>query len=175
MRGRSRTVTKEIWRLDEIEISVSGFFTTHHFFQTERGQLGKCTFPAFSQHAIYYAPDGRELLMQKTHWLGSAHELVDGGVVRGRADRPGLFRRDIAVQFDGQEYTLEPEGFLSQGWFLVDAGGTRLLEFRPRGALRQGAFLTITGAIDSDLVAFAYYLVTMRQQEDAAATAAATS
>jgi hypothetical protein len=168
-------VTKEVWMLDEIEIEVSGFFTTHHHFQTRRGHLGKCTFPAFSQQAIYCAPDGRELLMQKTHWLGSAHELVDGGVVRGRADRPGLFRRDIMVQFDGKEYTLEPEGFLSQGWFLVDAGGTRLLEFQPRGAFKQGAYLTITGAIDADLVAFVYYLVHMRQQENAAATAAAAS
>jgi hypothetical protein len=107
--------------------------------------------------------------------LGSAHELVDGGIVRGRADRPGLFRRDIMIQFDGQEYSLEPEGSLSRGWFLFDAEGTRLLEIQPRGAFKQGAYLTITGAVDADLVAFVYYLVHMRQQEDAAASAAAAS
>jgi hypothetical protein len=161
--------------LDEIEVAVSGFFTTHHHFQTEWGGLGKCTFPAFSQHAMYRTADGRELLMQKSHWLGSAHELVDGGSVRARADRPGLFRRDILIQFDGQEYTLEPEGLFSRGWLLFDAGGTKLLELRPRGAFKQGAYLTISGSINSDLVAFVYYLVHMRQQEDAAATTAATS
>jgi hypothetical protein len=161
--------------LDEIEVAVSGFFTTHHHFQTEWGGLGKCTFPAFSQHAMYRTADGRELLMQKSHWLGSAHELVDGGSVRARADRPGLFRRDILIQFDGQEYTLEPEGLFSRGWLLFDAGGTKLLELRPRGAFKQGAYLTIIGSINSDLVAFVYYLVHMRQQEDAAATTAATS
>jgi hypothetical protein len=161
--------------LDEIEVAVSGFFTTHHHFRTEWGGLGKCTFPAFSQHAMYRTADGRELLMQKSHWLGSAHELVDGGSVRARADRPGLFRRDILIQFDGQEYTLEPEGLFSRGWLLFDAGGTKLLELRPRGAFKQGAYLTISGSINSDLVAFVYYLVHMRQQEDAAATTAATS
>jgi hypothetical protein len=40
---------------------------------------------------------------------------------------------------------------------------------------KQGAYLTINGSINSDLVAFVYYLVHMRQQEDAAATTAATS
>ena len=43
------------------------------------------------------------------------------GVVRGRGDRPGLLRTDIALQFDGQDYILEPEGLLKQGWFLLDA------------------------------------------------------
>jgi hypothetical protein len=84
-------------------------------------------------------------------------------------------RRDIAIQFDGKEYSLEPEGLLSWGWFLFDAEGNRLLEIQPRGVLKQSAYLAITGAIDPDLIAFAYYLVHMRRQEDAAATAAATS
>jgi hypothetical protein len=50
-----------------------------------------------------------------------------------------------------------------------------MLEIQPRGAFKQGAYLTITGAVDADLVAFVYYLVHMRQQEDAAASAAAVS
>ncbi len=172
MRGRSRTVTRESWMLDEIEVDVSGFFTTHHQFQTRSGSLGKFTFPAFSQHGIYRTPDGRELLMQKTHWLSSAHELVEGETVRGRADRAGLFRRDIAIWFDGRKYSLEPEGILSWGWYLVDAEGRKLLEYQPRGVFKQGAYLSITGAVDADLVAFAYYLVHMRQQEEAAAAGA---
>ncbi len=166
---------KEVWLLDEIEVQVSGFFTTHHTFQTRSGALGEMTCPAFSQQGIYHTPDGRELLMQKTHWLGSAFELVEGGIVRGHADRPGLFRRDLTVQFDGREYSLEPAGFLNQGWILFDAQGSKLLEFQPRGVFRQGAYLTITGAVDADLAAFVYYLVYMRQQEDAAVVAAAAS
>ncbi len=163
---------KEVWMLDEIEVEVSGLFTTHHHLQTRSGTLGKLKFPAFGQYAVYHTGDGRELLMQKTHWLGTAHELVEGELVRGRGDRPGLLPRDIAIWFDGQEYSLEPEGILSRGWYLVDASGSRLLEIQPRGILKQGAYLTITGAVDADLAAFAYYLVHMRQQEDAAAGAA---
>ena len=166
---------KEVWTLDEIDVEVSGLFTTHHHFQTRSGTLGNLKFPAFSQCAIYHTADGRELLMQKTHWLGTAHELVEGELVRGRGDRPGLFRRDIAIWFDGEEYSLEPEGFLSQDWYLVDASGSRLLEIQPHGVFRQGTCLTITGAIDADLVAFAYYLVHMRQQEDAAGAVAASA
>jgi hypothetical protein len=174
VKGKSARLTEERWTLDEIEVDVSGFFTTHHYMQSRSGALGEFTFPAFSQRAIYYTCDGRELLMQKTHWLGSAHELVERGVVRGRADRPGLFRRDLTVWFEGQEYSLEPGGLLSWDWCLVDAGGTRLLEIRPRGVLKEGAYVTITAAIDTDLVAFAYYLVYTRRQEEAAGAAAAS-
>lgn len=163
---------KEIWTLDEIEVDVSGFFTTHHYLESGAGSLGELTFPAFSQHGTYVTHDGRELLMRKTHWLGTAHELVESEIVRGRADRPGLLRQDIAVQFDGRQYSLEPEGLLSWGWFLLDAEGNRLLEIQPRGVFRQGCYLTVTSAINADLVAFAYYLVYTRQQEDAAAAAA---
>lgn len=161
--------------LDEIEIEVSGLFTTHHYLQTRSGTLGSLKFPAFGQYAIYHTADGRELLMQKTHWLGTAHELVEGELVRGRGDRPGLLRRDIAIWFDDQEYSLEPEGLLSRGWYLVDASSNKLMELQPRGILKQGAYLTIIGAIDTDLVAFAYYLTYMRQQEDAAVAVAASA
>lgn len=171
---KSRKMTKQIWTLDEIEVDVSGFFTTHHVLRTDAGILGELTFPAFSQCATYKTSNGRELLMQKTSWLGSTHELVEGEVVRGSGDRPGLFRRDIVLHLDGQRYSLEPEGVFSQGWRLFDATGQQLLEIQPRGIFRQGAYLTITGAVDADLVAFAYYLVHMRQQEDAAAAAAAS-
>jgi hypothetical protein len=160
--------------LDEIEVEVSGFFTTHHYFETESGTLGELTFPAFSSYGVFQAADGRELLMQKTHWLGSAHEFIEGEVVRGTADRQGLFKREIDVQFDGQEYVLEPTGVLSRGWYLVGAAGTVLLEIQPRGLLQQGAYLSILGALDFDLVVFAYYLIHMRWQEDAAAAAAAS-
>jgi hypothetical protein len=47
-----------------------------------------------------------------------------------------------------------------------------------RGIFRQDFRLTLRGTVDTDLIAFAYYLVHTRSQEDAAAavtTAAAAS
>ncbi len=157
--------------LGTIEVEVTGFFTTHHRLQAGWGELAELTFPAFSQCATYQTLDGRQVTMQKRHWLGTAYEIVDGGVVRGSADRPGLFRRDMAVQFDGRDYWLEPEGLLKQGWFLLDAERHVLLEIQPRGVFRQGACINVHSSIELDLVAFAYYLVNMRQQEDAAVAA----
>ncbi len=161
--------------LGTVEVEVTGFFTTHHSLQAQWGDLGEMTFPAFSQSATYEALDGRKVVMQKRHWLGTAYEMVDGDFVRGEADRPGLFRRDIAVRFDGQDYSLEPEGILKQGWFLLDAGRNILLEIQPRGVFKQGAHLVLHSSIELDLVAFAYYLVHMRKQEDAAAASAASA
>jgi hypothetical protein len=159
----------------EIEVEVSGFFTTHHHFQTEAGSLGAFTFPAFSQQGTYHTADRRKLLMQKTHWLGTAHEFVDGDLVRGTADRPGLFRQDIAIRFDGLAYSLQPEGLFKQGWFLLDAQGNTLLEFQPRGVFKQGAYITVWQPVSEELLAFAYYLVHMRKQEQAAAVAATST
>ncbi len=167
-------MSDEFWKVSGIEVTVSGFFTTHHHFQTEAGEWGSMTFPAFAQRATFQTTDGRELEMSKAHWLGSAHELVEGGAVRGVADRPGLLHREMVIRFDGREYELVPEGLFKQGWFLVDEEGTSLLEIQPRGVFREGAYITITGWVDADLVAFAYYLVHMRKQEDAAAAAAAS-
>jgi hypothetical protein len=167
-------MAKEVWVLDEIEVEVSGWFTTSHYFQTRSGSLGEFKFPAFSQQGTFRTVDGRELLMQKTSWLGSSFELVSGDRVRGSAHRPGLLRRDIPLTYDGRQYSLEPEGILSRGWFLFDQAGNQLMEMQPRGVFKQGAYLTITGNIDADLVAFAYYLVHMRQQEETAAAAAAS-
>jgi hypothetical protein len=165
-------MSSEVWRTGQIEVDVSGAFTTHHHFLSEAGELGELTIPAFSQQGIYQSAGSRKVLMRKTSWLGSGFELLEGDTVCGHAERRGLFSPDILVQFAEQEYVLEPEGLFSRGWYLVDTQGARKLEVRPRGVLRQGAYLTIQGAIDSDLAVFAYYLVQMRQQEDAAAAAA---
>ena len=158
-----------------IEVEVTGLFTTHHYLQAEWGDLGELTFRAFNQGASSEALDVRKVTMQKSHWLGTEHEMVDGGVVRGRGDRPGLLRTDIAVQFDGQDYILEPEGLLKQGWFLLDAERHILMEIQPRGVFTQGAYLSLHAAVELDLVAFAYYMVHMRKQEDAAVVAATSA
>jgi hypothetical protein len=162
------------WTIDEIEVEVTGVFTTHHYFETKAGTLGEFTFPAFSKQGVFQTADGRELVMQKRSWLGSAHEVLEGQALRGTADRRGVLSRDILLEFDGKAYTLEPEGIFRQGWFLLDAAGDKLLEIQPRGVLRQGAYLTSKDVLAADLIAFAYYLVYMRQQEDAAAAAAAS-
>ena len=158
-----------------IEVDVTGFFTTHHYLQAKWGELGELTFRAFNQGAMYEALDGRKVIMQKSHWLGTAHEMLEAGVVRGRADRPGLLRTDIAIQFDGQDYVLEREGLLKQGWFLLDAERNMLMEIQPRGVFKQGAYLSLRAPVELDLVAFAYYMVHMRKQEDAAAVAATSA
>jgi hypothetical protein len=163
------------WMLGEIEVEVTGLFTTHHHFQTEAGTVAEFTFPAFAQDAVYRTAEGRELVMRKPRLLGTMHELLDGKVVRGTADRAGFFRRDLIIEFNGEEYWLEPEGAFKWGWFLVDASGRRLIEFQPRGVFKQGAHITITSVVYADLVAFAYYLVHVRKQEEAAAASAAAA
>lgn len=166
---------KKTGMIGTIEVTVKGAFTTHHYLQAEWGDLGELTFPAFSRGATYEALDGRKVAMQKRGWLGSAHEMVDGGVVRGAANQPKLLHRDIAIQFDGQDYSLEPEGILKQGWLLLDAGRNTIMEIQPRGVFKQGAYLILHSAIEVDLAAFAYYLVHMRKQEESAAVAATSA
>ncbi len=68
---------------------------------------------------------------------------------------------------------MEPAGFWSRGWHLIDEAGTTLLEIQPRGIFRRGAYLTIIGPVDADLLVFAYYLVNVRWQEQAAVDSAA--
>lgn len=169
------TMARETGAVDVIEVSVAGFFTTHHYFETEAGSWGELTFPAFSDHGTFRTAHGRELMMRKIHWLGTAHELLERETVRGTADRRGLFHREMVIRFDGLEYLLEPAGLFSQGWYLVDVLGNRLLEIQPRGIFGQGACLMLPTTLNADLVAFAYYLVHVRRQEDTVVVAAAAS
>ncbi len=168
-------MSQETWMIDEIQVRVSGFFTTHHHLHTEMGTLGKFKFPAFAQDATYRTPDGREMLMRKTHWLGSGHQLVEGETVRGTADRSSLFDRGVVLQLDGRQYRLEPTGLLSRDWRLVDQEGIELLEIQLLGLLSRDARVLVSGIIvEPDLIAFAYYLFYMRHQEEAAGAAAAS-
>jgi hypothetical protein len=165
-------MSQESKGLNQMEVDVTGAFSTHHRFRTQAGEEGELVFPAFSQQATFRGAGGRELSMHKKGLLSSSHECLAGNQVRGVAERRGLFSRGIVIQFDGQDYALDPEGVLSRTWYLDDAQGTRLLEIRPRGIFRQGAYLAFEPDINSDLIVFAYYLVYVQQQEDAAAVAA---
>jgi hypothetical protein len=164
----------KMWVLGRIEVIASGFFTTHHEFHTETGLVARLAMPAFRDEGILRTKAGRELHMYKPHWLGTARELVEGGTLLSRADRPGLLSRDIAVTFDGQDLVLERPRLLSRDWQLVDQEGNVLLTIQPRGIFRQGAHLDVPGPIELSLVAFSYYLARAREQEEAAGAAAAS-
>ena len=166
-------MTQEEWTADEVEVVVSGFFTTHHYFQTATGDLGELMLAAFSKGGVFRSADGRELVVERTSWWRGWHELREDGIVLGTARPQSFWRLTMSVGFRGAMYELAPASFWSQGWCLVDGDGTALLEIRPRGVFRRGAYLTIMEPLNVDLLAFAYYLVNTRWQEHSAAAGAA--
>lgn len=168
-------MSQESVPLSQIEVDVAGAFTTHHRFRTQTGEGGELVFPAFGRGASFTGADGRRLSLNRKSPLGSKHELVEGRTVRATAEGRGLFSHDIIIHFDDQDYTLTPEGPFSRSWYLNDASGTRVLEIRPRGVFRRGAYLLPESDLAPDLIVFAYYLVYVRQQEEAAAGAATAS
>lgn len=164
---------KQTWAVDEIEVVVRGVFTTHHRLQSHLGTLGEFAFPAFRSAGLYHTPDGRTLSVGRTSWWRGRYELREGDAVLATASTRGLLRTEIVIQFAAQEYTLQQVGFWNRVWRLVDPLGTPLLEIRPRGVLRRGACLTVQGPLEGDLLAFAYYLVRVRWEEETAVAAAA--
>jgi hypothetical protein len=111
----------------------------------------------------------------RTHPWRGGHELREGETLLGTAHPRGFFHTGMFVQFGGQEYVLRPASFWALTWCLTDRAGTRLLEIRPRGGLRRGAWLAVVNAVDPDLLVFAYYLVHTRWQRDVTTAAAAAS
>jgi len=158
-----------------VEVEVWGFFTTHHRMQTEAGTLGEFIFPAFSAGGVFYAADGRELVVERTSWWRGWHELRENEVVLGAARPQSFWRHTMSVGFRGAMYELAPVSFWSRGWHLIDEAGTVLLEVQPRGIFRRGAYLSVLAPANADLLIFAYYLVNVRWQEHAAATGAAAA
>ena len=168
-------MTRGVWPVGEIEVTVSGAFTTHHRFWTEAGTLGEMTLPALRRCGVFDVADGRELAVCRTSWWGRSHEMREGGVALCTARLQGFWRRAMDVRYRNREYVLQPAGFWTQSWHLVDALDHKLLEIRPRGVFRRGAFMTALAAIDADLLVFAYYLVWMRWQEQSAAASTSAS
>jgi hypothetical protein len=167
-------MNQESWVADEIEITASGFFTTHHVLQTAAGIWGELTLPAFSRDGVFRFGDGRELVVARTSWWRGWHELRENGIVLGTACPQGFWRRTMEVGFRGVMYELVPASFWARSWLLLDETGTTLIEVQPRGAFRRGAYLTIVESVSVDLLVFAYYLVNVRWQEQAAAATAAS-
>ena len=166
---------REFWTTGEIEVNVSGFFTAHHYLESEMGVLGELTLPVFGNGGVFCSADGRELEVRRTSWWRGWHELREDGVVLGTARPRGFWRRTMSVGLKGRTNDLEPADFWSRGWRLVDGAGAILLEVRPRGVFRRGAYLTIVGSVHADLLVFAYYLVNVRWQEQSAAAASAAA
>jgi hypothetical protein len=160
-------VAQDVWEANEIEVTVSGFFTTYHRLETAAGTLGEFTFPALRMRAFFRAADGRELLARRVSVWRGRHELQEGDLVLATAEPAGFLRRAMTVRFGGREYALRPD-FGGRRWRLADAAGATLLEIRPRGAFRRGAYLTVQGEVDADLLAFAYYLVVRRWKKQRA-------
>ena len=156
----------------EVRVRRRGFFTTHHRFSTGDRTLGELTLPAFAQSNVFRAEDGRDLAMRLPRWLSTEHEMFEGGRVRGRAGRSGLFQFHLEVEYEGQAYTMEPAGALSEKWRLMDAQDLILLSIEPQGCLSGEVRLYPQPGVHRDLVVFAYYLVHMRREETAAACAA---
>ena len=168
-------MARQVWPTDEVEVVVSGAFTTDHHLRTETRTLGELTLPAFRTGGVFRAGDGRELTVHRTSWWRGWHELREGETVLGTARPHGFWRRQMAVQFEGRGYVLRPAGFWTRSYHLVDAVERTLLEIRPRGGFRRGAYLAATVPVDVGLLVFAYYLVHTRWQEAAAAAGAAAA
>ncbi len=164
--------------IDQIEVTVSGLFRTQHHFETPAGSWGELSYAAVAERATFAGADGRELAMERTSWLRGKYDLREGGTVLASSWRRSAFRRVMDIEFHGQSFSLEPEGFVGRSWRLVDAAGMSLLGVSPRGLVRRGANLTINGPVAADLIVFTYYLVYTHQREEAshvAATAGASS
>jgi len=166
-------MAQEVWTADEIEVAVSGFFTTHHCLQTATEALGELILSAFSTSGVFRFADGRELVVRRTSWWRGQHELEEDGLVLGAARSRGFWRSEMDIMFQEAAYGLVPADSWSNRWDLVDDAGAVLLEICPRGLFRRGASLTIRGPLNTDLLVFAYYLVNARWQERGAAAAAA--
>lgn len=187
----------ETWLADQVDVSVSGVFTTHHVLRAPAGILGELTLPAVRMRGIFRGADGRELVIERTRWWRGTYELREEGTVLGTARPRGFFRREFILvlgdELTGSEslgneplgdeplgdeslgnepYTLRAAGFWGRIWHLIDRAGETVVEVRPRGPFRRGATLRIFKPVDVGLLAFAYRLVRARWQEQTAAAAA---
>lgn len=97
-------MAQDVWETNEIEVVVSGFFTTRHRLETAAGVLGEFTFPALRMCATFRAADGRELLARNVSFWRSHHELREGDMVLATARPPSFWGRALTIGFSGREY-----------------------------------------------------------------------
>ena len=166
-------MTTAEWSADWIEVTVSGFFKTEHELGSAAGTLGRLTIPTLKKTCVFQGADGQTLAMRQPSVWKQEYELRAGGELLGQAWSPGVFRRDLIVQWRDQEYALQPVGILTRALRLVDAQGAVLLHVEPRGVFRRGARLQVLAEVELALLAWVYYLVYKRWEREAAAAHAA--
>lgn len=166
---------RALWGGEEIVVDVTGFFTTHHDLRAEMGSLGTLTLPAFSRGGVFRAAGGWELLVERTSWWRSWHELREDGVVVGTARPLNFWRQTMSIGFRGQMAELVPANFWARSWQLVGESGRVRVIVEPRGVFRRGAYVRPEEPLPLDLLVFVYYLVHVRWQEQAAAASSAAA
>lgn len=167
---------RETWLADEVEVTVSGIFTTRHVFHTATGTLGELTSPAFKPRSLFRGIDGEDLTVTRASWWRGTYELRDATAVVGTARPMGLFRRENLVQFRTSSYRLVTAGIWGRVWNLLDEAGEPVTVIRAREAFRRGAILRVMLPVDVALLVFTYCLVSARWQEQtSAASTAATA
>jgi hypothetical protein len=160
----------------EVEVSVYGFFTTHHEMRTSSGKLGELILYPFSSGGTFHAADGHHIDIERTSFWGSSYQVRLGDSVLGSAHPRSIFRREVEIEYDEASYVLRPQGLFSRSWTFEDAAGGGLVDIAPRGIFRRGAWLTVLRELHIDLLAFVYFAVHTRwQQESSSAAVAATS
>jgi len=159
------------WLADVVEVTVSGFFTTHHVMHTAGGTLAQMTMTGMGKSAVVRTVEGRELAIERTNWWRGVYELREDDLPVGEARPLGILRRKNAIQFGGRDFWLQAGDFWSRSWILSDDAGHMLVKIHPRGAFRRGAILRILQPVDVDLLALTYHQVNVRWREQTAAAA----
>lgn len=168
-------MTEQEWAADRIEVAVSGCFTTRHELYAGEERLGELIIPTFARTSTFQGADGRRREIVHTSFWRGTHEMSAGGQVLGRAEPRGFWHRELELQFEGQAYRLQSAGFFTRAWKLVAPDDTVLLQMKPQGAFRRGAYLEIYQELPVDLLVFTYYLVRQRWQTETAAAASAAA
>ncbi|MGD2148327.1 MAG: hypothetical protein PVH41_16665 [Anaerolineae bacterium] len=164
-------MSQETWLADLVEVTVSGFFTTHHVMQTAAGILAEMTMTGLGKKAVVRTVEGRELVIQRTNWWRGVYELRKDDLAVGEARPLGILRRNNAIRFGGHDFRLRAGDFWSRSWTLADDGDQTLVKICPRGAFRRGAILRILRPVDADLLALTYHQANVRWREQTAAAA----
>jgi hypothetical protein len=159
------------FRADVIEVTVSGSFKTEHVFNAADGVLGVLNLNAMISEGTFRGADGSELTIKNINFWKPNFQMIDGDRVLGKAHSPKVFKRAFEIEFDGQSLRLESGGSKLRSWSLLDAAGSLVCEFRPRGAFKRGALIQICAAASLGLLAFAYTMVSRRWQEENTAAA----
>jgi len=146
--------------VDRLTVETDGFFTRRHRLLAAGVSVGEIAL-GFGSSASYTDAEGGQARMGRPSIWRAEYEMWKEGRVRGAARKP-LFRRHIAVQFEGRSFLLRPTDLTLCAWELVGPTDEPVLTVRRRGW--RGAEIVIHRPVDSDLLAFAYYLAVVRRR-----------